>query len=236
MNLRHSPLSIARPRAAVHIRWSERADGDFHLERSAEALAVTRRQFVDLPWTQLDEVHGASVLVVDRPGAFDGVIGDALVTELDDTVLGIWVGDCAPVALVGDTGVVGAVHAGWKGIERGVLQAAVATMRRLGCVDIEAVVGPCIHPCCYEFGAADLHRLADLLGGKVVARTSEGAPALDVVAAVRAALGEVGVVLDDRSACTGCEADRFYSHRARRDTGRQVMAVWHTATAGGAVA
>jgi YfiH family protein len=236
VNLRHSPLSIARPRAAVHIRWSERADGDFHLERSAEALAVTRRQFVDLPWTQLDEVHGASVLVVDRPGAFDGVIGDALVTELDDTVLGIWVGDCAPVALVSDTGVVGAVHAGWKGIERGVLQATVATMRRLGCVDIEAVVGPCIHPCCYEFGAADLHRLADLLGGKVVARTSEGAPALDVVAAVRAALGEVGVVLDDRSACTGCEADRFYSHRARRDTGRQVMAVWRTATAGGAVA
>jgi YfiH family protein len=236
VNLRHSPLSIARPRVAAHIRWSERADGDFHRERSAEALDATRRRFVDLPWTQLDEVHGASVLVVDRPGAFDGAIGDALVTELDDTVLGIWVGDCAPVALVGDTGVVGAVHAGWKGIERGVLQATVATMRRLGCVDIEAVVGPCIHPCCYEFGAADLHRLADLLGGKVVARTSEGAPALDVVAAVRAALGEVGVVLDDRSACTGCEADRFYSHRARRDTGRQVMAVWRTATAGGAVA
>jgi YfiH family protein len=236
VNLRHSPLSIARPRAAVHIRWSERADGDFHPERSAEALAVTRRQFVDLPWTQLDEVHGASVLVVDRPGAFDGVIGDALVTELDDTVLGIWVGDCAPVALVSDTGVVGAVHAGWKGIERGVLQATVATMRRLGCVDIEAVVGPCIHPCCYEFGATDLHRLADLLGGDVVARTSEGAPALDVVAAVRSALGEVGVVLDDRSACTACEADRFYSHRARRDTGRQVMAVWRTATADGAVA
>ena len=235
MSLRHSPLSIARPRVAVHIRWSERADGDFHRERSAEALDATRRRFVDLPWTQLDEVHGTTMLVVDRPGAFDGVIGDALVTELDDTVLGIWVADCAPVALVGDTGVVGAVHAGWKGIERGVLQAAVATMRRLGCVDIEAFVGPCIHPCCYEFGAADLRRLADLLGGDVVARTSEGAPALDVVAAVRAALGEVGVVLDDRSACTGCEADRFYSHRARRDTGRQVMAVWRTATDDGAV-
>jgi copper oxidase (laccase) domain-containing protein len=109
-------------------------------------------------------------------------------------------------------------------------------MRRLGCVDIEAVVGPCIHPCCYEFGAADLHRLADLLGGDVVARTREDAPALDVVAAVRAALGEVGVVLDDRSTCTGCAADRYYSHRARRDTGRHVMAVWRTATADGTAA
>ena len=236
MSLRHSPLSIARPRAVVHICWSERDDGDFHLERPTEALIATRRRFVDLPWTQLDEVHGATVLVVDRPGAFDGVVGDALVTELDDTVLGIWVGDCAPVALVGDTGVVGAVHAGWKGIERGVLQATVAAMRRLGCVDIEAVVGPCIHPCCYEFGAADLHRLADLLGSDVVARTREGAPALDVVAAVRAALGEVGVVLDDRSTCTGCAADRYYSHRARRDAGRQVMAVWRTATADGTAA
>ncbi len=229
MNLRHAPLSIARPGAAVHIRCSERVDGDFHLEQSSEALDATRRKFVDLPWTQLDEVHGSTVLVVDRPGAFDGVIGDALVTELDDTVLGVWVGDCAPVALVGDTGVVGAVHAGWKGIECGVLQTTVATMRRQGCTEIEAVIGPCIHPCCYEFGAADLERLAARLGGEVVARTREGTPALDVVAAVRAALGEVGVRLDDRSVCTGCAADRFYSHRARRDAGRQVMAVWRTA-------
>jgi copper oxidase (laccase) domain-containing protein len=46
----------------------------------------------------------------------------------------------------------------------------------------------------------------------------------------------VGVGLDDRSACTGCEVDRYYSHRARRDVGRQVMAVWRTASpAGGAV-
>jgi copper oxidase (laccase) domain-containing protein len=130
VNLRQVPLSIARPGAAVHIRCSERIDGNFHLEQSAEALDATRRKFVDLPWTQLDEVHGSTVLVVDRPGAFDGVIGDALVTELDDAVLGVWVGDCAPVALVGDTGAVGAVHAGWKGIERGVLQTTVATMRR----------------------------------------------------------------------------------------------------------
>jgi YfiH family protein len=236
VNLRQVPLSIDRPGAAVHIRCSERIDGNFHLEQSAEALDTTRRKFVDLPWTQLDEVHGSTVLVVDRPGAFDGVIGDALVTELDDAVLGVWVGDCAPVALVGDTGAVGAVHAGWKGIERGVLQTTVATMRRLGCVEIEAVLGPCIHPCCYEFGAADLERLAARLGGEVVACTRAGTPALDVVAAVRAALGEVGVGLDDRSACTGCEVDRYYSHRARRDVGRQVMAVWRTASpAGGAV-
>jgi YfiH family protein len=236
VNLRQVPLSIARPGAAVHIRCSERIDGNFHLEQSAEALDATRRKFVDLPWTQLDEVHGSTVLVVDRPGAFDGVIGDALVTELDDAVLGVWVGDCAPVALVGDTGAVGAVHAGWKGIERGVLQTTVATMRRLGCVEIEAVLGPCIHPCCYEFGAADLERLAARLGGEVAACTRAGTPALDVVAAVRAALGEVGVGLDDRSACTGCEVDRYYSHRARRDVGRQVMAVWRTASpAGGAV-
>jgi YfiH family protein len=233
VSLRHAPLSIARPGAAVHIRCSERVDGDFHLEQPTDVLAARRRQFVDLPWTQLDEVHGATVLVVDRPGAFDGVIGDALVTDVDDTVLGIWVGDCAPVALVGDTGVLGAAHAGWKGIERGVLQATVATMRRLGCAEIDAVLGPCIHPCCYEFGAADLERLADRFGGSVVARTREDMPALDVVAAVRAALGEVGVRLDDRSVCTGCAADRFYSHRARRDSGRQVMAVWRTAATDG---
>lgn len=234
MSPRRAPLSITRSTAAVHIRCSQRSDGDFHLEQPVAHLEVARRRFVDLPWTQLDEVHGADVLVVDRPGGRDREVGDALVTAVDDTVLGVWVGDCAPVALVGDNGVVGAAHAGWKGIEGGVLQATVATMRSLGSSDVSAVLGPCIHPCCYEFGTADLHRLAVRLGDDIVARTSAGTPALDVPAAVRAALGEVDVPLDDRSACTGCHADRYFSHRARRDPGRQVMAVWRTAPTHGA--
>ena len=210
----------------VHVRWSERSDGDFHLEAPAAPLLRSRRRFVDLPWTQLDQCHGSTVVVVERPGSGDGAVGDALVSDLAGAVLAIWTGDCAPVAFATGSEWFGAAHAGWRGIERGVLGAAVAALRERTSSPVTAVLGPCIHPCCYEFGAADLARLEARFGSSVRGRTSSGGLALDVPATIRAALAELEVPLDDHSICTGCDDERFFSHRARRDVERQVMAVW----------
>jgi YfiH family protein len=210
----------------VRLRCSERSDGDFHLERvDGRELEQRRRQLVDLPWSQPREVHGIDVAVVTRPGQHDGAAVDALVTALPDAVLGIWTADCAPVALDGGE-VIGGVHAGWRGVLGGVLEATVEVMRSIGGRPRRAVLGPCIHPCCYEFGVDELERLADRYGPIVWSSTSDGRPALDLRAAVRAALGAQGVALEDRSVCTGCAAERFFSHRARRDRQRQVMAIW----------
>jgi len=231
---RPAPLSLIRPGVRVSIACSERVDGDFHLDQPFERLDATRRRFVDLPWSQPDEVHGAAVLVVGRPGEHDGRVADALVTSADGAVLGIWVGDCAPVVLVGDDGSIGGVHAGWRGIEAEVLQRTVGVMRQRGARRVEAVLGPCIHPCCYDFGDDDLDRLAGRFGSSVVSTTTAGRRALYVPAAVRSALAEVEVGLDDRSACTGCWSERYYSHRIRAERGRQVMAVWRQAIDHGA--
>lgn len=212
----------------VHVRFSTRADGDFHLEQPRPSLAATRRAFVDLPWTQPDEVHGTHVGVVERPGHLDGDVADALVTDCIDTVLGIWVGDCAPVALVSASGRIGGAHAGWRGLEAGVLSATVAALRGRPDEHVDALLGPCIHPCCYEFGPDDLSRMVARFGPGVASTTTAGAPALDVPAAVRAALAEVGVGVVDHGACTACTPDRWFSHRARGERGRHVMAVWRS--------
>jgi YfiH family protein len=212
----------------VSVRWSERPDGDFHLDLPAVQLRRARRSLVDLPWTQLDQCHGSTVVAVDRPGGDDGAVGDALVSDLAGVVLAIWTGDCAPVAFATSSEWFGAAHAGWRGIERGVLGATVAALRERTSSPVVAVLGPCIHPCCYEFGAADLARLEARFGSCVRGRTSSGSLALDVPATIRAALAELEVPLTDHSICTGCEAARFFSHRARRDIERQVMAVWRT--------
>jgi copper oxidase (laccase) domain-containing protein len=148
------------------------------------------------------------------------------VTATPGAVLAVHAADCAPVALVSDQGVVGAVHAGWRGLELGVIGAAVEAMRGLGARTIEAELGPCIGPECYEFGARDLDRLADRLGERVRGRTADGSPALDVPAAVEAALDDAGVRLKAGARlCTACSADHF-SHRARRETARQALLVW----------
>lgn len=218
------------------IRWSERLDGDFHLEGPAVLLHQVRSRLVDLPWTQLDQCHGSTVVVVGTPGEHDRAVGDALVSDVEGAVLAIWTGDCAPVAFVTGSAWFGVAHAGWRGIERGVLAATVASLRERVGSTVRAVLGPCIHPCCYEFGADDLSRFEQRFGPSVRSTTTWGAPALDVPAAVRAALAELDVALDDRSVCTGCAAERFFSHRARGDIERQVMAVWRDPGAEGSVA
>ena len=54
-------------------------------------------------------------------------------------------------------------------------------------------LGPCIHPGCYEFSAPDLDRVTARFGDRVRGRTQDRAPALDLPAAVSAALATAGV-------------------------------------------
>lgn len=191
-------------------------------------------------WTCLHQVHGASVHPADRlpPGTARAPGGpaaggpapeaDAAVSAEPGAVLSVLTADCAPVALVAP-GVVGAVHAGWRGILAGVLEAAVAEMRARTDGPVRAILGPCIHPECYEFSPADLGPIAARLGPEVAGTTAGGQPALDLPVAVALALSGAGVdEIDDLNICTACSADHF-SHR--RDsalhgtTGLQTMLV-----------
>jgi polyphenol oxidase len=192
-----------------------------------------------LPWTMLNQVHGTDVLHVTEPGQHDGVRGDALVTTVPDLVLGIWHGDCASVTFAGQTAdgsvVLGVAHAGWRGLVGGVLDATAASMRKMGAATITAEIGPHIAPCCYEFGAADLATVAESAGVEpavVTGRTRHGQPALDVAAAVGAALGRHDITISSVGPCTSCEGATFWSHRARRELGRQVTAAWISSTEG----
>ena len=193
----------------AEVVWTERADGDM-------------RAAPDPAWTVLRQVHGADVVVVDGPGACTGTAADAAVTKVPGARLAILTADCAPVALAGAEGVVAAVHAGWRGLHAGVVEQAAARMRALGATRVQAALGPCIHVECYEF--VDV---ADWFDEEVRGTTTTGAPALDLPAAVRAALRRADVELvHDADACTACEADRFWSHRARGEVERQAMVVW----------
>jgi len=211
----------------ARFRFTTAADGDLSiLQDDADLLAQRRQAVVALPWTWLRQVHGAEVVVVDAPGGGAGRTADAAVTAVPGAVLAVHTADCAPVALLSPEGVVGAAHAGWRGVERGVLPATVKAMRDLGASEVRAVLGPCIRPGCYEFGADDLALVVDRFGPGVQGTTAAGTPALDVPAAVRASLAGAGVDdVDDVGICTACDTG-YFSHRARGDAGRQALVVW----------
>src|SRR5205085_1070207 len=127
-------------------------------------------------------VHGATVYPADADGPTAGrpaPRADASVSAGEGAVLSVLTADCGPVALVAP-GVVAAVHAGWRGLAAGVLEAAVGEVRQRTSGPVRAVLGPCIHPECYEFSPADLEPIAARLGPGVIGKTSGGEPALDV--------------------------------------------------------
>jgi YfiH family protein len=220
------------PRVLLGARvwWTGRAEGD--LRPAEPATAGRLDDLVGAPVSWVRQVHGDRVVVVGGDGreVVRGAEGDALVTAEPDLPLAVLTADCAPVALASPEGVVAAVHAGWAGVVAGVVDRAVAAMRDLGATDVQGALGPCIRPECYRFGESDLERVVGALGPSVRGVTTSGAPALDLPAAVRAALARAGAELvADEGICTACAADDCYSHRARREPERQAMVVWRAA-------
>ena len=196
------------------------------------AVAENRRLLADhlalgdpSGWCWLRQVHGTRVVDADaRAGAAEPPRADAAVTAAVGLPLVVLTADCAPVALACDDAVAVA-HAGWPGLLAGVLEAAVTRLRGIGHGPVRAALGPCVHPARYEFGRDELDRLVSGLGPQVESRTEIGTPALDVPAAVRAALASVHVdVVEDVDVCTSASPDHF-SYRRDGRTGRQGLIV-----------
>ena len=102
------------------------------------------------------QTHSADVVRVDEPWTADAAPrADATVTRMPGVALGVLSADCAPVLMADEeAGVIGAVHAGWRGALKGVLEASVEAMCGLGARPqrIVAAVGPAIQQESYEVG------------------------------------------------------------------------------------
>lgn len=220
------------------VRWcfTGRAQGDLS---EAAAVAVTRLGTgLGVPIHTVHQVHGAEVEVLgpDDAEAASGrpvstTEADGIVTAQGGVALGVRTADCAPVLMWGETpdggAVVGAAHTGWAGLVAGIVESTAESMRGLGAGGLHAVLGPCIGPECYRFGAPELETVAGRFGDRVRSATSDGHAALDLRAAVDAACRLAGVSPVDRPTppCTACGGGH-YSHRARLERERQLSLVW----------
>jgi polyphenol oxidase len=215
---------IPLPSGLLRVVFTDRADGDFQVDRPQDELETLRTGWMPAPWTWLRQVHGAEVVTVHRPGEGAGTSADAAVTAIAGCPLAVTTADCAPVVLVAEAGFA-VVHAGWRGLVAGVVANAAAVLAPLGGRPVTSLVGPCINPTVYEFGAEDLDEAVAALGPEVRSRTASGSPALDMPRAVDLACQRAG--WPPPTASPDCTSGlRYFSHRTRADTGRQTAVAW----------
>lgn len=215
------------------------------VEANRERLA---RRLPAMPrW--LEQVHGCGVATADDTAGNtaddtgDAVPGnavpraDASIATTPGHVCAIMTADCLPVLLCDAAGtVVGAAHAGWRGLCDGVIEATLARMAPHAGPQAQwlAWLGPAIGPTAFEVGAevreAFLQRARTDEQTMVEAAFSAGAPGkywADLYALARVRLARAGCTqVHGGDACTVSDAERFYSYRRDRTTGRMATLVW----------
>jgi len=185
----------------------------------------------------LSQVHGAAVVHADRLGRGSVPEADASIASMPGAVCAIQTADCLPVLFTNRAGsVVGAAHAGWRGLAGGVLEATVEAMRveADGADEIIAWLGPAIGPQEFEVGEEVLQAfLAGAQDEAAVRAAFVARPGLpgkylaDIYALARLALRKLGVNdVSGGDLCTVTDASRFFSYRRDKVTGRQASLIW----------
>lgn len=201
-------LNGTRPSAEVQARWEALraalgATGPgsrFATARQVHGTRVLQHGWGWSGWLRADEADGHFAA---EPGI----------------AFGVTIADCVPVFLAHPSGVVGLIHAGWRGTAGGILRVGLAAFEAhsLALADVHVHLGPAICGRCYEVGP-DVY--AQLMGSRPASPRSVDLRAL--LAAQAAAAGVRHVTTSPF--CTRCDNDRFFSHRAG-DPGRQVGAI-----------
>jgi polyphenol oxidase len=211
-----------------------------HVGDASALVAENRRRFTQLlpgmpAW--LNQVHGAQVARAEdviANGA--GPAADASVATSVHAPCVVLVADCLPVLFADTQGTcVAAAHAGWRGLNDGVLEATVASMTA-NPGDIVAWLGPAIGPRAFEVGAevrdAFLVNARDDEDATVQAFLPREAAYpdkyfADIYALARIRLARAGVTqIYGGGFCTVTDSRRFFSYRRDGKTGRMAAGIW----------
>lgn len=241
-------------RGGATVVFTSRTEGNLaqHVGDDPDVVLTRRRAVAEAAGLSMErvasvnQVHGADVwmdlategtelsadmhwLSKEEPG----VRADALVTTRSGIALSVAVADCMPIAIVlGDA--IAAVHVGWRSLEAGILEAALATLQRAAgsSASLEgagpfAVIGPSLGPCCFEIGEDVAARFP---ASSLVRKDGASKPHLDARADAKRRLQLRGAAVDVIDVCTKCDP-RLFSHRGGgvRALGRQVMLVTRSA-------
>ncbi len=189
----------------------------------AQSLGYNRTKLV-----HMRQIHSDKIIIVDPSHHFDAPPEcDALITDKRNVPLMVMSADCTGILIYDPKRhVIGAVHAGRQGALGAILP---KTIQKMGnafgsrCTDLQIVLGPSIHGCCYEINESIAHE-TEAKGYPKALRKEGGKVFLDVNAILLQQLHEIGIGSDQIEVidhCTSCRCDEYFSYRAdAQHTGR----------------
>ncbi|MEY4862219.1 MAG: peptidoglycan editing factor PgeF [Pseudomonadota bacterium] len=197
------------------------------------------RSVVGVPIQWLEQIHGTRVFNADEAMGQSAEpvsptpVADAAVCTQAGRALCIMTADCLPVLFSDlDGHCIGAAHAGWRGLQAGVLEATVCAMRaRLGAqAPLLAWLGPAIGPQAFEVGEevreAFAHHDRNALSAFARAK-APGKWLADLEKLARQRLQACGgIAVYGGGMCTVNDPVRFFSHRRDRVSGRMASLIW----------
>jgi polyphenol oxidase len=211
-----------------------------------EAVAVSEnrarvRALLPAEPVWLKQVHGTRVWDADWAHTDEIIEADAAVTTESNRVLTVMAADCLPVLIRGPEGkVIGAAHAGWRGLVGGVLENTVDAMQaKTGLSDggqYRAWLGPAIGPRAFEVGEEVLAAFHDHGQKQGLPVPAEAFMAIDgkpgkywanLYQLARQRLASRGINhLYGGEFCTVRDQADFFSHRRDGLSGRFAAFIW----------
>lgn len=174
------------------------------------------------------QVHGTKVIKSGEWGGLD-CQADAVYSKIPGEPCMVMTADCLPLLLCSRSGrEVAAVHAGWRGLDAGVIEAALSHFEAPP-GELLVWLGPAIGPQAFVVDGKVRQRFCSYLPLAVEAftPTDGGLYLADIYLLARQRLHKLGVrSIYGGNRCTYSEPEEFFSYRRENCTGRMASIIW----------
>ncbi len=196
----------------------ERGDDDKNVienrSRISEQFGVKIEDMIILNQQHSDKVHviddsNVSEYKFRNPEQAMSIQGDAIITNQRNLLIGVATADCAPVLLCDeDKRYIAVIHSGWKGTLGKITENAVEKLKKLGCKNLKAVIGPSIQKKYFEV-KRDVYQKID----RRYLRTLRNRVYFDMTQMVLEKLLKAGVRIVSKLSYDTMSEDNFFSYR-----------------------
>lgn len=203
-------------------------DNQAHVRRNRLRLQKMLHLPAEPQWLQ--QVHGNQVVEHLTPTATT-YCADASFTRASGVVCTVLTADCLPLLICDTEGrELAAVHAGWRGLQAGVIESTLAKFTRR---PLMAWMGPAIGPEAFEVGddVRNGFSESDARFAEAFVSQHKGKWMADIYALARYILERSKIEqIYGGQYCTYSDAERFFSYRRAGLTGRMATLIWKSKT------